>query len=48
MVKHMNKRGVTILELLISIALISVVILMLVFLMFSLEKIINDTSYASQ
>ncbi|MDE5538939.1 MAG: prepilin-type N-terminal cleavage/methylation domain-containing protein, partial [Bacilli bacterium] len=48
MVKHMNKRGVTLLEVLISIALISVVILMLVKLMFSLEKINNDTSYASQ
>lgn len=43
----MNKRGVTILELLISISLISVVILLLIKVMFSLDKINNDDSYAS-
>lgn len=43
----MNKRGVTILELLISISLISVVILLLIKVMFSLDKINNDDTYAS-
>lgn len=43
----MNKKGVTILELLISIALISVVILLLIKVMFSLSNINNDESYAS-
>lgn len=47
MVKKMNKRGVTILELLISIILISTVILLLLKVMFSLENINNDQSYAS-
>lgn len=43
----MNKRGVTILELLISMVLISIIILMLIKVMFSLENINNDKSYAS-
>lgn len=43
----MNKKGVTILELLISISLISIVMLLLIQVMVSLEKINNDTSYAS-
>ena len=43
----MNKRGFTILELLISIALISVVLLLLLRVMMSLEKVNHDTSYAS-
>lgn len=43
----MNKRGVTILELLISISLISIVILLLIKVMFSLDKINNDDTYAS-
>lgn len=43
----MNKKGVTILELLISISLISVVILLLIKVMFSLDKINNDNTYAS-
>lgn len=43
----MNKKGVTILELLISISLISVVILLLIKVMFSLDKINNDDTYAS-
>ena len=43
----MNRRGVTILELLISISMISVVILLLLKVMFSLNNINNDTSYAS-
>lgn len=43
----MNKKGVTILELLISISLISVVILLLLKVMVSLENINNDTTYAS-
>ncbi len=44
---NMNKKGVTILELLISISLIGVVILMLLKVMFSLDSINNDQSYAS-
>lgn len=43
----MNKKGVTILELLISISLISVVILLLIKVMFSLDRINNDDTYAS-
>ena len=43
----MNKRGFTILELLISIALISVVLLLLLRVMMSLEVINHDPSYAS-
>ena len=43
----MNKRGVTILELLISISLISVVILLLLKLMFSLDNINSAKDYAS-
>ena len=43
----MNKNGFTILELLISIALISVVLLLLLRVMMSLEVINHDTSYAS-
>lgn len=43
----MKKRGFTILELLISIALISVVLLLLLRVMMSLEVINHDTSYAS-
>ena len=41
------KRGFTILELLISIVLISVVLLLLLRVMMSLEVINHDTSYAS-
>ncbi len=44
----MNKRGVTILELLISISLISVVILLLLKLIFSLDNINNSKEYASE
>lgn len=44
----MNKRGVTILELLISISMISIVILLLIKVMFSLEQINNNSNYASQ
>lgn len=47
MVMLMNKKGVTILELLISITMISVVILLLINVMFSLNKINNDDTYAS-
>ncbi len=43
----MNKKGVTILELLISISFISVVILLLLKVMVSLENINNDATYAS-
>ena len=43
----MVKRGFTILELLISIALVSVVLLLLLRVMMSLEIINHDTSYAS-
>ena len=43
----MNKRGFTILELLISIALISIVLLLLMRVMMSLEGINHDMSYAS-
>jgi len=43
----MNKKGVTILELLISITLISIVILLLIKVIFSLNNINNDKSYAS-
>lgn len=43
----MNKKGVTLLELLISISLISIVILLLIKVMFSLDKINNDDTYAS-
>lgn len=43
----MNKKGVTILELLISISLVSIVILLLIKVMFSLDKINNDDTYAS-
>lgn len=43
----MNKKGVTILELLISISLISIVILFLMKVMFSLNNINNDETYAS-
>lgn len=43
----MNKNGFTILELLISIALISVVLLLLLRVMMQLEVINHDTSYAS-
>ena len=43
----MNKRGFTILELLISILLISIVLLLLLRVMMSLETINHDTSYAS-
>ena len=43
----MNRHGFTILELLISIALISVVLLLLLRVMMSLEVINHDTSYAS-
>lgn len=48
MVIHMNKKGVTIIELLVSISLISIVILLLIRIMFSLTQIGNDTSYASK
>ena len=43
----MNKKGVTILELLISITLVSIVILLLIKVIFSLNNINNDKSYAS-
>ncbi len=43
----MNKRGVTILELLISITLISIVTLLLLRVIMSLGKINNDDTYAS-
>ena len=43
----MNKKGVTILELLISITLVSIVILLLIKVIFSLDNINNDKSYAS-
>ena len=43
----MNKKGFTILELLISIALISVVLLLLLRVMMALEAINHDKSYAS-
>lgn len=43
----MNKKGVTILELLISITIISAIVLLLLKVMLSLEKINNDQSYAS-
>lgn len=43
----MNKKGVTILELLISISLISIIILLLLKVMFSLDNINNDKTYAS-
>lgn len=43
----MNKKGFTILELLISIALISVVLLLLLRVMLALEAINHDKSYAS-
>lgn len=42
-----NKKGVTILELLISISVISIVILLLIKVMFSLTKINNSDTYAS-
>ncbi len=48
MVKIMNKRGVTILELLISISLISIIIILLLKLIFSLDNINNSKDYASQ
>lgn len=44
---RVNKRGVTILELLISMTIISIVVLLLVRVLFSLNSINNDTSYAS-
>jgi len=43
----MNKKGITILEVLISMMMISVVILLLIKVMFSLDKINNDDTYAS-
>lgn len=43
----MNKKGVTILELLISISLISVILLLLLKVIISLEQINYDSSYAS-
>lgn len=43
----MDRKGVTIFELLISILLISVVIILLLKVMFSLEAINNDKTYAS-
>ena len=43
----MNKKGITILELLISMTIISIVILLLLKVMTSLTKINNDPSYAS-
>ena len=45
--KYMNRRGITILELLISISIVSVVLLMLIELMLNLSKINQDNSYAS-
>ena len=43
----MNKKGLTILEVLISISIVSIVILLLIKVMFSLDNINNDKSYAS-
>ncbi len=43
----MNKKGVTILELLISISILSIIILMLVKVMFNLDNINNSKTYAS-
>ena len=43
----MNKKGVTILEILISVSLISIVILLLLKVMLSLDNINNDKTYAS-
>jgi len=43
----MNKKGLTILEVLISLSIVSIVILLLIKVMFSLDNINNDKSYAS-
>ncbi|MCM1053570.1 MAG: hypothetical protein NC483_06320 [Ruminococcus sp.] len=43
----MNRKGVTILELLISIVMTSVIVLLLIRVTFSFSKINNDESYAS-
>ncbi len=43
----MNKRGVTLLELLLSISLISIVLLLLLKVMMSLDNINNNKNYAS-
>lgn len=43
----MNKKGVTILELLISISLTSIVVILLLRVIFSLNKINNNENYAS-
>lgn len=43
----MNKKGVTILEILISMFIVSIVILLLIHVMISLSKINHDDSYAS-
>ncbi len=44
----MNKKGLTILELLLSISLTAIVLLLLLKLIFSLESINNNKSYASE
>ncbi len=44
----MNKKGVTILELLISISFISIILLLLMQVMMSLNNINNDPTYASE
>lgn len=43
----MNKKGLTILEVLITISVVSIVILLLIKVLFSLENVNNDKSYAS-
>ncbi len=43
----MNKKGVTILEVLVSVVIVSIVVLLLIKVMLSLSNINNDTSYAS-
>lgn len=43
----MNKRGMTLLELLISITIVSIVVLLMVRVMFSLDSINNSKDYAS-
>lgn len=43
-----NKKGITILELLISITLISIVVLLLIRVMFSLNSIASSKNYASE
>ncbi len=44
----MNKKGITIIEVLVSISLVSIIVLLLLNVILSLNKINNDDSYASQ